>query len=69
MWPFFLSPSWKRLITKLLLVFRVVDHFNWLFRPFAGDSGSIILLWDSQVLKLIDFRMGFFSMCCKLRSM
>ena len=39
------------------------------FLPSVGRSGGIIILWDPQVLELVDSRVGCFSMCCIFKSL
>jgi len=36
---------------------------------FSGRLGGIIIIWDPQVLELVDSYIGTFSVCCKLKSL
>ena len=44
-------------------------HVQWLYLPSVECSGGIIIIWDPQVLELVDSHIGTFSVCCKLKSL
>jgi len=42
---------------------------EWIHLPLLGRSGGIIILWDPQILELVDSCIGSFSVCCKFKSL
>jgi len=42
---------------------------EWIHLPLVGRSGGIIILWDPQILELVDSGIGSFSICCKFKSL
>ena len=40
-----------------------------LFLPSMGHSGGIIIIWDPDVLELVDLRIASFSVCYKFKSL
>jgi len=42
---------------------------EWIHLPSVGRSGGIIILWEPLILKLVDSRIGSFSVCCKFKSL
>jgi len=40
---------------------------EWIQLPSVGRSGGIIILWDPQILELLDSCIRSFSLCCKFK--
>ena len=42
---------------------------DWLALPFVGRSGGIIVIWDNQIVKLVDSKVGTYAVYIKFKSL
>ena len=64
---FFKNLRWK----KSIVVFSLwgLCSMNWLVLPSVGHAGGIIVIWDAQVLELVDSKVGTYAVCIKFKSL
>ena len=42
---------------------------DWLALPSVGHSGGIIVIWDDQIVELVDSKVGTYAVCIKFKSL
>jgi len=55
-------------VTRPIAISLCWHPLEWLYLLSIGHLGGIIIIWDPQLLELVDSCIGLFSVCCKFKS-